>query len=140
MSIPVAFPQRPRLPLRQRLRPLLVVVIARLLAGLRPARLRRVLEWVRRGAEPATAEQAAKALRDVIAVSMRCAGQACLQRSIATALLCRSKGTWPTWCTGVRTNPFAAHAWVEADGELIGEPYPAGHYRPLLTVPPSDNQ
>ncbi|GCD47418.1 hypothetical protein GKJPGBOP_07184 [Streptomyces paromomycinus] len=51
-------------------------------------------------------------------------------------LLCRARGTWPTWRTGVRTHPFSAHAWGEADGQLIGEPYPAGHYRPLLTIGP----
>ncbi|MEU6588545.1 lasso peptide biosynthesis B2 protein [Streptomyces sp. NPDC046881] len=140
MSIPVALSRRPRLPLHRRLWPLFIVAISRLLARLRPSRLRWVLEHARRGAEPATAEQTGKALRDVVAVSMRCAGQACLQRSIATALLCRSRGVWPTWCTGVRTSPFAAHAWVEAEGEMIGEPYPAGHYRPLITVPPTDNR
>ncbi|NUP40023.1 MAG: lasso peptide biosynthesis B2 protein, partial [Streptomyces sp.] len=89
-----------------------------------------------RGARPATAEQALAARRAVVAVSLRCAGQACLQRSIAAALLCRSRGVWPTWCTGVRTSPFEAHAWIEAAGEPVGEPYPAGHYRPLLSVAP----
>ncbi|WP_341867974.1 lasso peptide biosynthesis B2 protein [Amycolatopsis circi] len=59
-----------------------------------------------------------------------------LQRSIAAALLCRLRGSWPTWCTGVRTSPFAAHAWIEADGRAIGEPYPDGHYAPMLSVPP----
>ncbi|MEU6180649.1 lasso peptide biosynthesis B2 protein [Streptomyces coeruleorubidus] len=68
---------------------------------------------------------------------LRCAGQHCLQRSIATALLCRFRGVWPTWCTGVRTQPFAAHAWVEAEDQLIGESYPKGHYRPLLTIGPA---
>ncbi|EQD88249.1 transglutaminase superfamily protein [Saccharopolyspora erythraea NRRL 2338] len=85
---------------------------------------------------PATAGQASAAREQVVSVSLRCAGQGCLQRSIATALLCRARGTRPTWCTGVRTQPFAAHAWVEAEGRLIGEPHPKGHYTPL-TVPPT---
>jgi hypothetical protein len=72
-----------------------------------------------------------------VAVSVLCAGEGCLQRSLATALLCRLRGTWPTWCTGVRTMPFSAHAWVEADGEPVDEPHPAGHYRPVITVPPA---
>ncbi len=109
---------------------------ARVLAGLRPVRLRAVLEWVRRGAVPATVEQAAAARRAVVAVSLRCAGQSCLQRSIAAALCCRARGCWPTWSTGVRTNPFAAHAWIEVDGQPVGEPHPADHYRRLVTVPP----
>ncbi len=95
-----------------------------------------MLEFVRGGAAPATAAQALLARRAVVAVSLRCAGQGCLQRSIATALLCRLRGVWPTWCTGVRTDPFAAHAWVEVDGQPVGEPHPKGHYAPLLTIPP----
>ncbi|WP_443072538.1 lasso peptide biosynthesis B2 protein [Streptomyces sp. RPT161] len=54
----------------------------------------------------------------------------------ASALLCRLGGTWPTWCTGVRTTPFRAHAWVEVGGVPIGEPVPAGYYTPTLKVPP----
>jgi hypothetical protein len=60
----------------------------------------------------------------------------CLQRAIATALLCRLGGVWPTWCTGVRTAPFAAHAWIEVDGQPVGEPYPAGYHHPIITIPP----
>ncbi|MEE1740454.1 lasso peptide biosynthesis B2 protein [Streptomyces sp. BE147] len=41
-------------------------------------------------------------------------------------------------CTGVRTHPFAAHAWVEAEGNRSVNPTPPGHHRPLLTVPPAD--
>ncbi|AJT67353.1 hypothetical protein T261_5737 [Streptomyces lydicus] len=136
MSLPVALSERRRLPLHRRLVPLLAVGIARLLAKAKPARLRTVLEFARRGASPATADQALEARAAVVSVSLRCAGQGCLQRSIATALLCRTRGVWPTWCTGVRTHPFAAHAWVEADGEPVGEPHPKGHFKPLISIPP----
>lgn len=69
------------------------------------------------------------------AAGARCRGQGgCLQRSLATVLLCRTRGTWPTWCAGVRTSPFRAHAWVQVDGTPIGEPEPAGYYRPMMTV------
>ncbi|PJJ03408.1 transglutaminase superfamily protein [Streptomyces sp. 2333.5] len=136
MSQSMALDQRARLPLLRRLLPLLAVGAARPLARLKPARLRAVLEFARRGAAPADAGQAQRARDQVVAVSLRCAGQNCLQRSLATALLCRARGVWPTWCTGVRTHPFAAHAWVEAEGRLIGEPHPEGYYKPLLTVPP----
>ncbi|MET9213818.1 MULTISPECIES: lasso peptide biosynthesis protein [unclassified Nocardia] len=30
--------------------------------------------------------------------------------------------------------PFAAHAWVEADGELVGEPGGMDTYRRLIVV------
>ncbi|CAM5238377.1 lasso peptide biosynthesis B2 protein [Streptomyces coeruleorubidus] len=137
MSVPVTLTEQRRLPPHRRALPLLAVALARPLADIRPARLRRVLELARRGAKPATVGQALAAREAVVSVSLRCAGQHCLQRSIATALLCRFRGVWPTWCTGVRTQPFAAHAWVEAEDQLIGESYPKGHYKPLLTIGPA---
>jgi hypothetical protein len=70
----------------------------------------------------------------VVAVSALCAGEGCLPRSLATVLLCRMTGTQPTWCTGVRTEPFRAHAWVEVGETPVGEPWPAGYYRPMLRV------
>lgn len=136
MSAPVALDERTRLPAHQRVLPLLAVGAAHVLARLTPARLRTVLEFVRRGARPAGVDQARGARDAVVSVSLHCAGHGCLQRSIATALLCRARGVWPTWCTGVRTHPFAAHAWVEADNQLVGEPFPQGHYKLLLSVPP----
>lgn len=45
------------------------------------------------------------------------------------------QGSWPTWCTGVRTNPFTAHAWIQVADQPIGELHPAGHYRALITIP-----
>ncbi|HET9254104.1 MAG TPA: lasso peptide biosynthesis B2 protein [Pseudonocardiaceae bacterium] len=137
MSVPVALEHQYRLPPQQRILALLVVGAARLLATRRPRRVRRVLELIRRGARPATAAQALTARQAVVAVSVRCAGNGCLQRSIAAALYCRAHGSWPTWCTGVRTSPFASHAWIQVDDQPIGELYPAGHYRPLLTIPPA---
>ncbi|GHF48167.1 hypothetical protein GCM10010218_32050 [Streptomyces mashuensis] len=135
MSTPMATTAPEDVPLRLRAAAVPVVAVARLLAALRPRRIRRVLTAVRRGARPATAGEALAARRAVVAVSRRCAGEGCLQRSIATALLCRLRGTWPDWCTGIRTEPFRAHAWVQADGRPVGEPHPDGYYRPLMIVP-----
>ncbi|WP_328806199.1 lasso peptide biosynthesis B2 protein [Streptacidiphilus fuscans] len=136
MSVQMSLDHREALPLWRRPAPLLAVGAARVLARVKPATLRKVLEFTRRGADAATTDQAAAAREQVVAVSARCAGNNCLQRSIASALLCRVRGTWPTWCTGVRTHPFAAHAWIQVDGEPIGEPHPAGFFHPLLAVEP----
>lgn len=136
MSSPMTLEHRHRLPAHRRALALLAVGAARPLATLRPHQLRRVLELTRRGARPATEAQARAARQAVVTVSLRCAGPGCLQRSIAAALYCRARGSWPAWCTGVRTNPFAAHAWIQVQGQPIGELHPAGHYRPLLTIPP----
>lgn len=134
MSEPVALPPRVSLPLRSRVLPLIAVSIARILSGAKPARIQVVLRFARRGAKPASPAQAEAARNAVVSVSLRCSGKYCLQRSIAAALLCRAWGTWPTWCSGVRTNPFAAHAWIEAGNRPIGEPFPAGYYQKLITV------
>ncbi|GHG74889.1 lasso peptide biosynthesis B2 protein [Streptomyces griseocarneus] len=135
MSQPMVPAARDRLALHRRPPALLATAAARLLVALKPHRIRRVLSLVRRGAAPATAEQALTARRAVVAVSARCAGEGCLQRSVATALLCRMRGVWPDWCTGVRTAPFRAHAWVEVDGHPVGEPPLAGRYHRMMVVP-----
>lgn len=120
------------------LRPAALAAIgaARLIERLPPARIRRVMLRLRRGARPANRTEALAARQAVVALSMRCAGQGCLQRSIAAALLCRTRGTWPTWRTGVRTAPFRAHAWIEADGEPVDEPAELARFHPLITVEP----
>jgi hypothetical protein len=95
------------------------------------------LGWLHRGTRPATFDQA-KAARDaVVAVSLICAGrEGCLARSLATVLLCRLHGQWPTWCLGARRiPPFGAHAWVEVEGIPVGEEYPPDYFRTFFTVP-----
>ncbi|MFC9238833.1 lasso peptide biosynthesis B2 protein [Streptomyces decoyicus] len=112
------------------------VVLAFLLAKLPPRRIRAILRLVRWHAKPTTYEQALAARSDVVAVNARCAGSYCLQRSLATTLLCRARGTCPSWIVGVRTPPFAAHAWVEAGGRLVGEPVESSTYHAILAVRP----
>ncbi|CAL9424479.1 hypothetical protein SUDANB95_01912 [Actinosynnema sp. ALI-1.44] len=136
MSEQTALPGRPRrLGARQRVLGWVVTVVARALATLPPRHIRSVLTAVSAGARPAGHAEALAARDAVTAVSLRCAGPGCLPRSIATALLCRSRGTWPTWRVGVRTAPFAAHAWVEADGRPVGEPAGTELLHVLMTVP-----
>ncbi|MBB5122105.1 hypothetical protein AF335_08670 [Streptomyces eurocidicus] len=140
MSQSVTLHRPEHVPWRRRLKARLAVAAARPLLGLAPARLRRLCAFLRRGAAPAGYEQALAARTAVVAVSVRCAGQGCLQRSLATAVLCRLEGAWPTWCAGVRTRPFRGHAWVEADGRPVGEPYPPGYFVPMVKVPPLERQ
>lgn len=137
MTGPVAMPARGRLPWRQLPATWLAVGVARVLAAQPPARIRWVLHQLRRRARPATVAQARAARAAVVAASVRCAGEGCLPRSLATTVLCRLRGTWPTWCTGVRTAPFAAHAWVEVAGVAVDEPHPAGYYQVVVAVPPA---
>lgn len=140
MSTPEAIFHRPRsVPLRKRILVTLLVGAARLLATQSPRRIRRVLGWLRRGARPATYDEAHVARSAVVAVSLACAArEGCLPRSLATILLCRLRGQWPTWCVGARRlPPFGAHAWVEADGNPVDEDYPPDYFRKFFTVPAS---
>ncbi|MFI9452454.1 lasso peptide biosynthesis B2 protein [Amycolatopsis sp. NPDC052450] len=137
MSAPVSVTAPTPLSWWRRPPALLAVGAAWLLTRQSPARIQTILLLARRGARPATYAQASRAKENVLATSVQCAGEGCLQRSLATALLCRLRGTWPTWCTGVRTRPFGAHAWVQADDHPVDEPYPRDYYRPILVVPPT---
>ena len=138
MSMPEAVFHQPRsVPLPRRVVTYLAVGVARLLATQSPRRIRNVLGWLRHGAKPATFEHAKAARDTVVAVSLVCAArEGCVSRSLATILLCRLRGRWPTWCVGARRlPPFAAHAWVEADGIMVGEDYPPDYLSTLFTVP-----
>ncbi|MFC5182594.1 lasso peptide biosynthesis B2 protein [Actinomadura harenae] len=134
MTMPMTLETAERVPWRRRLAARIAVAVARPVAALPPARLGRVLTLASRRARPASAARTDEARRAVVAVSVRCAGQVCLQRAVATALLCRFGGTWPDWCTGVRLEPFKAHAWVEAEGRPIGENAEVGAFAKVLVV------
>lgn len=135
MTVPLTLEEAVRVPWRRRFAARFAVAAARLLITASPYRLRRTLDAVSRNARPATEAQALAARQAVVSVSLRCAGQGCLQRSVATALLCRLGGSWPEWCTGVRTEPFRAHAWVEVDGKPVGERDEIRLYHKTVTVP-----
>ncbi|MGK5629329.1 lasso peptide biosynthesis B2 protein [Streptomyces sp. URMC 123] len=137
MTTPEAVPYRPRsVPPARRLVARVAVGCAHLLATQPPGRIRAVLARLRRGARPATLAEASRARDTVLAVSLSAGGlKGCLPRSLATVLLCRWYGQWPTWCVGVRSRPpFAAHAWVEAEGVLVGEGAPADYFQRFFTV------
>ncbi|MFJ4684983.1 lasso peptide biosynthesis B2 protein [Streptomyces sp. NPDC088789] len=119
-----------------RVRTKAAVAIGLLMARLPPRRLKTLLKRAAKGAGPADCQQTERHYYAVRVASRRCAGwQGCLPRSIAVALLCRLDGVWPDWCTGVRvTPPFAAHAWLEADGRIVAEPGSPDAYRALIRV------
>jgi Transglutaminase-like superfamily len=137
--MPEAVFHRPgSVPLPRRVLVRVVVGAARLLATQSPRRIRRVLGFLRRGAEPATFDQVRAARDAVTAVSLTCAArEGCVPRSLATILLCRLRGRWASWSIGARRiPPFGAHAWVEVGGIPVGEDeYPPDYFRTFFTVP-----
>ncbi|MFJ8695126.1 lasso peptide biosynthesis B2 protein [Streptomyces roseolilacinus] len=137
MTTPEAMPYDPRsVPVARRLLARAAVACAHLLATQPPHRIRAVLSRMRGGARPATLAEAAAVRQTVLAVSLAAGGhRGCLPRSLATVLLCRCYGLWPVWCVGVRSRPpFAAHAWVEAEGVLVGEDAPVDYFQRFFTV------
>ncbi|MEW9552271.1 lasso peptide biosynthesis B2 protein [Nonomuraea sp. NPDC050783] len=138
MTVPSALGRPRGVPWRARTAARIAVGAAFVLGLLPPRRLRAVLAVACRGARAATYAEAEAARDAVLAVSLTClGGHGCLPRSLATALLCRMRGSWPTWRAGARTRaPFGAHAWVEAEGRVVGESTPKGYLAPLVTVAP----
>lgn len=60
---------------------------------------------------------------------------ACLELSLAFVLFALTKGLSVTWCVGVATEPFRAHAWVEIGGKIFREAdYIEQDFRRLLAV------
>lgn len=114
----------------------IAVAIARTLHRKPPQTLRRLTQRISQGARPATYDQAKRARDEVLTYSALCRGnKACLTRSIAVALLCRLRGHWPTWAVGVVTiPPFAAHAWVEAEDQIVDEPLTREDFRSFFKV------
>lgn len=135
MSAPAQLFVAPRPSRRSRIEGRVVVLMARLIANLSPLHIARLLTLVSRGAPAATFDRALSARRTVVSISVICAGEGCLPRSIAIALLCRMHGSWPRWCTGVCVEPFRAHAWVEAEGMVVGEALSSEHFQTMLAVP-----
>lgn len=104
------------------------VFAARFLITLPPQRLGRVIGFVHKGARRPTKLFAQQARDRVCEVSVRCTGQGCLQRSVAVIVYSRFYGYAPDWCAGFALEPFTAHAWVEVEGEPIGEPPKVSDY------------
>ena len=60
----------------------------------------------------------------------------CLPQAAAKALMLRHRGVPSVIVLGVRTVPFGGHAWLEVDGQVIGEEQDAiATYTELTRIP-----
>ena len=115
----------------------IAVGTAMVMCRLSPSAIRGILiKTVRTGKRPPTS-YVIRYRRLVASVSTFCAGEGCLPRSIAIALVARMYGYGVTWCTGVKDNPFVAHAWVEIDGKPIGEVSDLSKFNRLMVAEPN---
>jgi len=111
-----------------------VVGIAWTMTLLPPALIESTLRRIAHPSRYTCSHDAQRIRAAVCAVSARCAGEGCLQRSIAAFMLCRLEGHSPGWKTGYQLEPFAAHAWIEVDGRPVDEPLRIRSYVPVLSV------
>lgn len=112
----------------------LVVPIARVLSEVSPWTIQQILTYLSRNFSEASPAQVLEWRDAVNNISPRCAGNGCLQRSIAVALLARLFRRKVIWKAGFRTDPFLAHAWVEIQGEPIGEPEEVANYHVTIST------
>lgn len=116
-----------------------VLVLAVLALRLLPWRhtlalTRRLADRARR---PATMVEAVPLVAAVQCVAGWYPGRAaCLETSIAAAWLAGLRGTPLAWCHGVRTHPYAFHAWVSVEDEPVAEPATTRAYHELLRIEP----
>lgn len=139
MSVPVVLPAPVTLTAGERLSGHVAVAAARVLLVAtrgRPALLIGILRIAQHGTRLATITHALRSRAIVETVSLRCASHhGCLLRSLAILLLCRWRGQRVTWRMGVHSPPPSSHAWVEAGGQPVGEPFdPRLLYTPIITV------
>jgi len=142
MSAPIIAQSRLKLDVKHAVLARVAASSAWFLTRLPPHAVCRVLTVVIKGAGPADPAKVSYWRGAINSVSTRCAGNGCLQRSVAVVLLARFFGTAPTWRTGFRPDPFVAHAWVEAEGVAVDEPQAVTHFHVVLEVAPtiaSDN-
>lgn len=121
MSSPVYMEERVHLGFFEKQVARLASLTAYWLIKIKPIRLSRIMNWVSLPSGNTDYSRAAHLRNAVNSVSARCAGNGCLQRSVAVMLLARLYGIPLSWHSGFRTRPFVAHAWVELEGKPVGE-------------------
>lgn len=59
----------------------------------------------------------------------------CLHDSLALVNFLASESVSATWVIGVRTDPFAAHAWVQTGDLVLNDQHEhVRRFRPIVTV------
>jgi hypothetical protein len=113
-----------RVPLRYRVAGTLGCVCALVLVRIpAPVSLKLVSRLNGHTPRAASAHEAA-----AVVTAARAAGRffpgrfACLESALSSALAALLLRRRVDWCIGARMMPYAAHSWIEAAGEPVGEP------------------
>jgi hypothetical protein len=60
---------------------------------------------------------------------------ACFEESTSAAVALALSGRHTSWRHGIASDPVRMHAWIEVDGQPVGEPPSTRRYTPLIRLP-----
>ena len=134
MSSPVRMEQRTKLSVKNKIRALFCANVSFFLIKLPPKKLSEVIEKLSKNTRKALPKEVESWRTSINSINVRCAGNGCLQRSVAVMLRGIIARRTPDWVSGFQVSPFIAHAWVEVDGIPIGEEMDLSNFQKILFV------
>ena len=134
MSSPVRMEQRTKLSVKNKITDLFCANVSFFLIKLPPKKLSEVIEKLSKNTRKALPKEVESWRTSINSINVRCAGNGCLQRSVAVMLRGIIARRTPDWVSGFQVSPFIAHAWVEVDGIPIGEEMDLSNFQKILFV------
>lgn len=134
MSSPVRMEQRTKLSVKNKIIALFCANVSFFLIKLPPKKLSEIIEKLSKNTRKAFPKEVESWRISINSINVRCAGNGCLQRSVAVMLRGIIARRTPDWVSGFQVSPFIAHAWVEVDGIPIGEEMDLSNFQKILFV------
>ena len=134
MSSPVRMEQRTKLSVKNKIIALFCANVSFFLIKLPPKKLSEIIEKLSKNTRKAFPKEVESWRTSINSINVRCAGNGCLQRSVAVMLRGIIARRTPDWVSGFQVSPFIAHAWVEVDGIPIGEEMDLSNFQKILFV------
>ena len=134
MSSPVRMEQRTKLSVKNKIIALFCANVSFFLIKLPPKKLSKIIEKLSKRTRKALPKEVESWRTSINSINVRCAGNGCLQRSVAVMLRGIIARRTPDWVSGFQVSPFIAHAWVEVDGIPIGEEMDLSNFQKILFV------
>ena len=126
--------QRTKLSVKNKITALFCANVSFFLIKLPPKKLSEVIEKLSKNTRKALPKEVESWRTSINSINVRCAGNGCLQRSVAVMLRGIIARRTPDWVSGFQVSPFIAHAWVEVDGIPIGEEMDLSNFQKILFV------
>ena len=134
MSSPVRMEKRTKLSFKNKITAFFCANVSFFLIRLPPKKLSKIIEKLSKRTQSATPAEVEQWSTYINSINVRCAGNGCLQRSVAVMLWGIIARRTPDWISGFQVSPFIAHAWVEIDGKPIGEEIDLSKFQKIIFV------